>query len=218
MKNFFIITALAVFAGLVWLSVRVSREGFAEPARARREKRFSTEVAEGVRFRDFQTHGIDLLAFTSCRVEKLRRGAVTFGAFNVLVLENVVVNLPPEGAAAGNNETPEAGGSSQPAETDAADFISLFKSLQGLTHIQFSGMRIHGLEINRHLEDGQTAWRFAAELAEGGVGIGEHIRLSGCVVYAPDGAVARAGAARIEIKPRPTLVYTKDGAEQRLPL
>ena len=51
------------------------------------QKRYSTEIAEGVRLRDFRHFGVDLLSFKSCRIEKLRRGPVTLGAFNVLVLE-----------------------------------------------------------------------------------------------------------------------------------
>jgi len=219
MRNLLIATALAAFVLVFWLGVRETRRGGAASAEARgRAKQFATEVAEGVRFRDFQNYGIDLLAFETCRVEKLRRGAVTFGAFNVLVLENVVVNLP-QGApgVAGGIEALDALEEPETVETSTEDFITLFKSVQGLTHIKFSGMRIHGLAVNRCWADGQTARLFSAELAEGGVGIGEHIRVTGCVVYSPDGVGEAAGTARIELKPRPALVYKKDGAEQRLP-
>ena len=220
MRNVLVIAALAAFVGLVVLSVRVSRQGAAPPTGARgRAKQFATEVAEGVRFRDFQNYGIDLLVFKSCRVEKLRRGAVTFGAFNVLVLEHVVVNLPQVApGAAGGIGALETEGEAETVETNTDDFITLFKNLQGLTHIKFSGMRIHGLSVNRCWADGQTARLFSVELAEGGVGIGDHIRLSGCVLYTPDGVGEVVNPARIELKPRPALVYAKDGVEQRLPL
>jgi len=217
-----ILAALACFIGAVWLSFRATRTGGSShvnaPARA---TQFSRDVAEGTRFRDFEHFGIDLLAFKSCRVEKLRRGAVTFGAFNVLVLEDVAVNLPMGATATGDGGgSPETGGGEArvAGETGTDGFISLFKSVQGLTHIQFSGMRIHGLAVSRCLADGSLLRMFSAGLVEGGVGIGERIRVSECVVYSPGGDGEAVSKARIELKPKPALVYEKGGAEHRLVL
>ena len=215
-----ILTAIgvAVFVAVVYLSVMTSRSGNTSPEARKSSlpvKKFSTEVAEGFRYRDFENFGVDLLAFESCRIEKMRRGAVTFGAFNVLVLDNVVITLPPGDKDAEPSEPGEAERKMDMSNMD--DFITLFQSIQGMAGKKFSGMRVNGLSVNR-LEDGKTQPLFSAGLAESGIGKGGHIQLEGCVVHSPSGAEEAISSARIELKPAPALVYKKGGIEQRLAL
>ena len=211
-----VVISVAALLAAVGASVWVTRRGDVQQPNTRgpaRAKVFSTDVMEDVRLRDFQHFGVDLLAFQSCRIEKLRRGAVTFGAFNVLVLDSVTVNLPSEMSDHHSTKTSEDG--QEPGKANTEDFIKLFKSVQGLTGKKFSGVQINGLEVNRWA-DGKAERLFSAKSAEGGIGVGEHIRLEGCVVYSPDGTGDTVGMARIELKPKPTLVYKKNNVEQRL--
>jgi hypothetical protein len=204
---------LAILVAGVWV-VRHSDDWLARRPSPGPQKRYSTEIAEGVRLRDFRHFGIDLLSFKSCRIEKLRRGPVTLGAFNVLVLEEVVVHLVP---SAGQDATSAPAGS-KPAQDDSLEaFAHLFKGVQGLASKKFSNVRIKGLAVNRWA-DGATERLFTAASAEGGVGTGRHIRLDGCVVFEPDGAAKAVGAARLVLKPEVALVYTRDGSPCHLPL
>ena len=212
--------AVAAFAAAVYLSVKASRPGktlFQGIRRPPPAKMFSTGVAEGFRYHDFENFGIDLLAFESCRVEKMRRGVATFGAFNVLVLDNVTVNLPEVKPGAGDAETPATGEGRKPDMADMDDFTGLFTGIQGLAGKKFSGLRVNGLGVNR-LAGGKMERLFSVELAESVIGQGGYLRVEGCVVYSPDGAGEIIGPARIELKPAPALVYKKNGVEQRLPL
>lgn len=213
-----LVTAGAVFLFAILVAgVWVARRGDVWLARLLPQppgKRYATEVAEGVRLRDFRHFGIDLLSFKSCRIEKLRRGPVTFGAFNVLVLEEVVVHLVPSAG----RDAPSAPAGSKPAQDDSLEtFAHLFKGVQGLASKKFSSVRIKGLAVNRWA-GGATERLFTAAAAEGGVGTGRHIRLDGCVVFEPDGAAKTVGAARLVLKPEVALVYTRDGNPCRLPL
>jgi len=204
---------LAILVSGVWV-VRRSDVWLTRMSSPRPEKRYSTEIAEGVRLRDFKHFGIDLLSFKSCRIEKLRRGPVTLGAFNVLVLEEVVVHLVP---SAGQDVPPDPV-DSHPVQDDSLEaFVDLFKGVQGLASKKFSSVRIKGLTVNRWT-DGSAERLFAAAAAEGGIGAGRHIRLDGCVVFEPDGAAKAVGAARLVLKPEIALVYTRDGSPCHLPL
>ena len=204
---------LATLVAGVWVA-RHSDDWLARRPSPGPQKRYSTEIAEGVRLRDFRHFGIDLLSFKSCRIEKLRRGPVTLGAFNVLVLEEVVVHLVP---SAGQDATFAPAGS-KPVQDDSLEaFAHLFKGVQGLASKKFSNVRIKGLAVNRWA-DGATERLFTAASAEGGVGTGRHIRLDGCVVFEPDGAAKAVGAARLVLKPEIALVYTRDGSPCHLPL
>ncbi len=204
---------LAILVSGVWV-VRRSDVWLTRMSSPRPEKRYSTEIAEGVRLRDFKHFGIDLLSFKSCRIEKLRRGPVTLGAFNVLVLEEVVVHLVP---SAGQDVPPDPV-DSHPVQDDSLEaFVDLFKGVQGLASKKFSSVRIKGLTVNRWT-DGSAERLFAAAAAEGGIGAGRQVRLDGCVVFEPDGAAKPVGAARLELQPDLSLVYTRDGIPCRLPL
>ena len=52
-------------------------------------------VAEGLRLWNPKA-GVDSIRFDSCRVEKMRMGFFALGAFNVLCIKGLVLNLPLE--------------------------------------------------------------------------------------------------------------------------
>lgn len=168
-----------------------------------RQKRYSVPVAEGVRYRDYEQLGVDRFTFKRCRVEKRRRGAITFGAFNVLAVDELVVNFPAK------RET-RAGEAGKTAE----GFAEAFLRSQGFVAGRFSGLRINGLTVNRHGTNGVERV-FSAAHAESGLGKGEGLLLRDCVVSVPEGCTARVDQARLVLKPEPALVYEQNGVERR---
>ena len=179
---------------------------------AARQKTFFRPVAEGVRYRDCQNLGVDRFAFKSCHVEKRRNGAITFGAFNVLVVDELVLNLPVEASSVRGDASVE---SSLGWLKDNGLADALLRS-QGLGRGRVSSLRINGLTVNRSGTNG-VRFVFSAVKAESGTGK-DGLRLRECVVCAPDGGKARVNEARLVLKPEPTLVYIKGGIEQRIEL
>ena len=55
--------------------------------------RLDRNVAEGFRLWNPKA-GVDSIRFDSCRVEKMRMGFFALGAFNVLCIKGLVLNLP----------------------------------------------------------------------------------------------------------------------------
>lgn len=168
-----------------------------------RQRRYSFPVAEGVRYRDYEQLGVDRFSFKRCRVEKRRRGAITFGAFNVLAVDELVVNFPAK------RET-----RARDAGKTAENFAETFLRSQGFVTGRFSGLRINGLTVNR-CSSNRVERVFTAALAESGLGKNEGLLLRDCVVSVPDGCTARVEQARLVLKPEPALVYKQDGVERR---
>ena len=206
-----VVLALAIIGGTLWVALQsdgLLAKRAAVPVAA---KSFSTEVAEGGRLRDFEHFGVDLLSFGTCRIEKLRRGGITLGAFNVLVLDDVTINLM------GPDQSIKHKKEIQPTDNTEA-FIGLFKSVQGLSGKKISGVRISRLAVNR-LTGGGTEHLFAAELAEGGLGSGKALRLKGCRVFTGGNRGELVHDARVEIESVPALAYRQsDGQEKCMPL
>lgn len=201
--------ALAVAGFLVTLGLAVAvcfsvkDVSRASPAPVR-TKRYSVPVAEGVRYRDLEQLGVDRFTFKSCRIEKRRNGAITFGAFNVLVVEGLTVNVPAL-----------PGRAASPGKAGAEGFAERFLLSQGFAAGRFSGLRVDGLTVNRCFSN-RVERVFTAALAESGFGKKEGLRLRECAVPAPDGSEARVAEARLVMEPDLTLVYQQNGAERRV--
>lgn len=208
-RRLWLAVAAALFAATLGCVIGIRliwRGGVRAPDAPFRQKAYSVPVAEGVRYRDHEHLGFDRFAFKSCRVEKRRSGAITFGAFNVLVVEELTVNVP---------AVPDMKVSS---ETGAAEgFAERFLLSQGFVAGRFSGLRVAGLTVNRCASN-RVERVFTAELAESGFGKNEGLKLRECVVSAPDGRAARVREARLVMEPEPALVYQLDGAERRVAL
>ena len=207
MRKLWLALAVAGFVGTLGLAVAVClhMKEVARPSPAAvRQKRYSIPVAEGVRYRDYEQLGVDRFTFKSCRIEKRRRGAITFGAFNVLVVEGLTLNIP---ALSGRTASPEKAG--------AEGFAERFLLSQGFAAGRFSGLRVDGLTVNRCFSN-RVERVFTAELAESGFGKKEGLKLRGCVVPAPDGSATRVAEARLVMEPDLALVYQQDGAERRV--
>ena len=181
----------------------------APPAERVRQKSTSRLIAENVRYRDYQSLGVDRFAFKSCRVEKRRNGAIIFGAFNVLVVDELVLNLPPPAFFAGGTN----GCASDRVKDGFAE--TLLRSQRAAVG-RVSSLRVNGMTVNRCVSN-RVERVFSAAQAESGMKK-EELRLRNCRVYAPGGNSARVDTARLVLKPEPALVYIKGGVEQRIEL
>ena len=175
------------------------------------QKAFSTDIAENFRLQGFASAGVDFVSFGSCRIEKLRRGAIAFGAFNVLVVDDVVINLMPADAAPDGQKTERS--------TDLlADTFTRGKF--GLADKKFSSVRINRLTVNRWTPENGVEKIFSATSANGGLAAGgNNLRLEGCVVFenAPESGTPARDAVLI-FKPEPLLVYQAGNARNMLRL
>lgn len=183
------------------------------PTEPMRQKSFSRVVAEGVRYRDYQALGVDRFSFKNCRVEKRRKGAITFGAFNVLVVDNLVLNLPAGGSIFGSSEVTGAPSVVRRKDEGLADMLL---SAQGLGVERVSGLLINGLTVNRCSTNG-VSFIFSAVQAESGWGKSV-LQLRECMVYTPEENKVLVKEARLIFKPQPKLVYLRHGVEQRVGL
>jgi len=170
------------------------------------QKSYSRLIAEGVHYRDYQMFGVDRMAFKRCVVEKRRSGAITFGAFNVLVVDelSVTFNVRSEKPGKTDADTPET-------------FAHALISAQGLNAARFSGMRINGLIVNRCVSNGVKRV-FSAKLAETGQRANEGLRLHACAIVETDGEETQVNDAHLLFRPEPLLVCQMKGGERRIKL
>ena len=203
---------LAVLGVAVWISFRWENS-VRPPPEQTKQKVFSRLVAEGFRYRDFENPGVDRFAFERCHVEKRRQGALTFGAFNVLVVDGLVLNLPARPVVAAGNV------SAATAQTNSWLGAGLTETLlqsRGLGIGHVSGVRINGLTVNR-CHTNRTERVLVAEKAESGMKAAA-LKLEGCDLYAPDGSVRRVRQAHLTVNPELVLIYRDGAAERRVEL
>ncbi|MFA7172447.1 MAG: hypothetical protein WC340_03380 [Kiritimatiellia bacterium] len=201
----------AIIAGSILLLWKYDNDAPPEPVK---KKSFSRLIAEGMRYRDYQTIGVDQFSFKNCRVEKRRKGAITFGAFNVLVVDGLVLNLPAVAPATAKGG-PAGGASFGWMQGDQLG-ETLLRS-QGMMAGRVSGIRINGLTVNRCNNSKGVSLVFSAASAESKLGK-QDLQLQGCEVLTPDGRKMRVNEARLTLKPEPGLVYLKNGVEESVNL
>ena len=186
--QFGVLLLLVTFA---WIVIRVVFSPPSDVENLEGNKRYAFDVAEGFRLRNPKLP-VDSIAFRACRVEKMRRGALTFGGFNVLIVDGLVLNLPFDRSdsdeSPGTNEVRRL--SSQVGLTDAV------RKSVGLGGRKFSGIRIKGLTVNRMAENGVQPV-FTASSAENR---GKSLVLRGCIVF--DGEISNnVGNATLHFQP-----------------
>jgi len=125
------------------LAVRVSAEYISPVEVSPRTKEFSRLIAEGFRYRDMALIGVDRCSFKSCHIEKMKKGHLTFGAFNVLVIDGLLVNIPPVDAPLPSKGV-RAG-----VKKDSLDSWGGIGSFLGGHEQKISGLKINGLIVNQ---------------------------------------------------------------------
>lgn len=196
----------------VWFVGQWAPPDFAGGA-ARSAKWFDRLIAEGFRYRDTQLLGVDRIAFKRLSVRKRQVGGFALGAFNVLVVDSLVINLPALSSATGAVTTSN---SKLPAFKKDEDILSDLGRIQGVRADRISGLRINGLTVNRY-ENGRSIRVLAARSAESGFCSNE-LTLHDC--YAETSASGRVFAkkAKWTFKPVSELVFVEHGLEQHIGL
>ena len=201
----------AVVLGIAVLCVLAVRHQSPEPREKFRKRNFDRTVAEGMRLWNPKA-GVDSVRFDACRIEKMRWGAFALGAFNVLCLDGLVLNLPLDAADSGvkSEECKVKSGVEKrsPDRFGAAEALARllpwsFLERAGVPTKSFSGIRIKGLAVNR-VENRRTVPVFAADEARNR---GRILELSNCRVFADDGSTNLVGVARLVTQPSPALVW-----------
>lgn len=161
-----------------------------------------TEIASGMSIRFRHLHA-DSMSFRSCQVKRRRMGAFVLGAFRVLELEDVVLNLPFPSEMGGTTSSEKPSDGVKPSSSPALQRGRLDKVLEriGLSGIgRFSGVIIRGLKVGRMTETGAEPL-FTAEKAEIK---GTSLRFSKCQVFrdgkqesVPEAALDRKDGMRL---------------------
>ena len=161
-RKLFIAATLVLIAAVALLAPRMLDAVKGESRPPARAKQFRRMVAEGVRV-DHPDAAADVLRCGSCRIEKLRKGPLTFGGINVLVLEDLRVTLSDSFAPA------ERGPSEGEGRVSAREVLGAFGNVDGFLELHglpatFSEIRVERLEVLR-LEGTNAVPFFKAESA-----------------------------------------------------
>lgn len=129
----------------------------------------------------------------SVRIEKIRRGPLTFGAYNALLLENLEITIPLHGngriiSAALDNAAD--GGSRDPESPAMLDFNPETFAFLNPGGRSFSSVKIEGLTVSRQTENGTEPLFTAKRGATGGGGF----ELESCVILSGGASNAVHGA------------------------
>ena len=205
----------AVVLGIAWLCVYSVNYQVKDDVK-RPPPRLDHNVAEGFRLWNPKA-GVDSVSFESCRVEKMRMGFFALGAFNVLCIKGLVLNLPLEEGMSeevrGKSEEVRGEGEERRGVREAPFAGLLPKSLMertGLIAKRFSGIKVEGLNVNRVVNRSLVPV-FAAKTMRNR---GKSLELTNCSVFADDGSTNLVAKAMLRLKPVPALVW--NGGELRL--
>ena len=185
---------LFVLMGLcVWMAVRQSDDTVAQSPS--RPKVFKRALAEDLRLTRHGVYGVDFIRCGACRLEKRKRGALTFGGFNVLVLEDLSVVLPPDGVEKEADAPPHHGDDSRSVVRRmgiSADFLAG----RGIP-VKFSGVRVSKLEVNRLEGTNMVVRVLTARRAES---VHDGLALTECRLFrGGDDAGELVGKARLKL-------------------
>lgn len=209
-KTFVILGASCAFVLAVGLlSIVAARLEVKADALPRGQKAYSRTLVEDLSVSRHGLYGVDLVKCKSCRVEKRKKGIFTLGGFNILVIDDLDIILPPEEGC--ERPATEGDGDSPRSMARRMGVSDSFLSAQGMP-ISFSGLKINGLSVGRLTAENKPEPAFAAKSAKAVRG---GLELSGCVVFdAPDESrhVSNATLAYVDRKLR----LTWDGGEMDL--
>ncbi len=181
-----------------------------EVLETRPAKQYSHELAENVRYYDLEFIDRELFTFKNCRIRKLSSGAITFGAFNVIEFDGLIINIPAEGGS-GSNLAVNGGGAHRETNT----FSRVFTSFKTMGKRRFSGIKINQLVINKYLSEDQFV-RIDAQRAESS--FKRTIVLKHCYISTNNQSKMAVSDAYIEFGPDPVIRCVVDDRKILLPL
>ena len=169
-----------------------------ETKQTRPRKVFRKTLAQGVQMGMADKPGVVSVRCRTCKLEKRRKGPLTFGAFNVLRLEGLYVLIPPDMKDVPSRNRDGEGNGEKTSSHEIASRLGIENSFlkeYGMTQ-KFSGLAVDSLEVAR-LEGTNAVTAFTAEHGEAKR---DGLHLTGCVVYSP--STNAVGKAVLRIKPR----------------
>ena len=199
----------------VW--VAISRTDVVSQPEPAKPKVFRQTLFTDFHVRREGGRGVEFIKCGACRVEKRKRGVLTLGGMNVLVVEDLEVVIPPEEHQAEdettNAETRVAGkakggkGNNARAVVRRMGITDGFLSNRGMVP-KFSGIRITNLAVNRLEGSNQVVRVFSARTAEAER---EGLKLTGCRVIREDGEEEDVNHARLKLVGRGLRLEWKKG-------
>ena len=162
------------------------------------EKIYTHQVAEGLSLQSGAFPGGNLVCFDSCRIEKQKRGGFSFGAFNVLVIDNLKIVFPLESAQLKDDPVQKQ---RKIGRVPVDNFLK--KELEKLlaSYPQFSSLRINGLFVDVVAVDGKSL-RNVLTSEEATVGLKKHaLELSDCSFLSKEGGRIQSRKAFLSMKP-----------------
>ena len=147
-----------------------------------------------------------------CQVEKMRLGHLSLGGINVLNMDDLVLNIPPDGFEVSAADGSAGADSRAPRDEsgrnreNASDWMSVFSALPALAgggrQKRFSAVRINGLAVNRMTATGVTPV-FDARHAQNE---GRDLVLKRCRIFEP-GATNSVKSAVLKLGRKPYLKF-----------
>ena len=178
---------LSLVAGAIAIAVLSNTDRRSEEARP---KVFRRTIAEGLRVTRRGAYGVDFVKCRSCRLEKRKRGLLTFGGLNVLVLEDLSIVIPPEEG----EKSADVADDSPRSLVRRLGVSDGFLTGRGLP-VKFSGLRISNLEVSRLADGNRPELVFSARKAEAVRG---GLALAGCVIVRSTGERENVGKAMLK--------------------
>lgn len=186
--SFFVVVAIAIY-GVTCMHEK--KDGGL--TRIKPQKVYRQTLAEDMRISRHGLYGVDLVRCAACRIEKQKKGMLTFGGFNVLVMENLSIVIPPfeerRDDASEADETPRE-------IAQRLGVSSEFLTMRGLP-LKFSGLKIFGLEVSRFADGGKIERVFNARRAEAVRG---GLSMRGCTIVRSHGREEAVGKAMLTKK------------------
>lgn len=167
-------------------------------------KRYSQVLTEGAVLNKHGVYGVDFVRCGKCSVKKLRKGPLTFGGMNVLVLDDLKVVIPPREAAATNS----ADGVTAREIAGRMGVDDSFLGSRGVG-LKFSGLRINGLALSR-LDGTNVVPVLSAPFGEARR---DGLHLRDCVIINKT-MTNRVGKALLRVRPHVRVEW--DGGSQTL--
>lgn len=199
------IGGLLLFVGMLLAIPQVLDRVRVLPLEKPQKKVLRRSLAEDIRIGRQGLYGVDVIRCGKCRLEKKRKGPLTFGGFNVLVLEDLRVVLPGDSdrkTQEGDVARPDVEKSSPKKMLAAIGLSDSFLKTQGVVP-RFSGVQLEGLEVCR-LEGTNVVTIF---MAAHGKAIPEGLKLQECRVRTSSGFEFVADAL-LQAKPRLRLSWS----------